>query len=85
MRGKMLWFAEAKDYGFIATEDAERLYVHGTGFAGGLRPKGRCAELPVTFIVTVDDGTRKAEDVAFLEDVAPRRARLRHGGIRARH
>jgi cold shock CspA family protein len=85
MQGKMLWFAEAKDYGFIATEDAERLYVHGTGFAGGVRPKGRCAELPVTFIVTVDDGTRKAEDVAFLEDVAPRRARRRHGGIRARH
>ena len=85
MQGKMLWFAEAKDYGFIATDDAERLYVHGTGFAGGVRPKGRCAELPVTFIVTVDDGTRRAEDVEFLEGVAPRRARLRHGGIRARH
>jgi cold shock CspA family protein len=85
MQGKLLWFAEAKDYGFIATEDAERLYVHGTGFAGGVRPKGRCAELPVTFTVTVDDGTRRAEGVVFSEDIAPRRARLRHGGIRARH
>jgi hypothetical protein len=84
MHGKMLWFAEAKDYGFISTEDAERLYVHGTGFAGGVRPKGRCAALPVTFIVTVDGEDRKAEEVVFDEDLSPRRARLRHGGARAR-
>jgi cold shock CspA family protein len=85
MRGKMLWFAEAKDYGFISTEDAERLYVHGTGFAGGVRPQGRCAALPVTFVVAVDEGTRKAEEVVFVQDVAPRRARRRYGGVRARH
>ena len=78
MHGKMLWFAEAKDYGFISTEDAERLYVHGTGFAGGVRPKGRCAALPVTFVVTIDEGVRKAEEVVFVEDISPRRARLRH-------
>jgi cold shock CspA family protein len=84
MRGTMLWFDERKDYGFISTEDAERLYVHGTGFAEGMRPKGRCAALAVTFVVAVDDGTRQAAEVRFLEDVAPRRARLRHGSIRAR-
>lgn len=85
MRGTMLWFHEGKDYGFISTEDAERLYVHGTGFSGGIRPKGRCAQLAVAFVVTVDEGTRKAEDVHFVQDAAPRRARLRHGSIRARH
>jgi len=84
MRGKMLWFDEVKDYGFISTEDAERLYVHGTGFAQGVRPKGRCATLPVAFVVAADEGIRKAEEVVFLEDLAPRRARLRHGRIRAR-
>jgi cold shock CspA family protein len=84
MRGKMLWFNERKDYGFISTEDAERLYVHGTGFAGGARPQGRCAALDVAFVITVNEGTRKAEDVHFVQDVAPRRARLRHGSIRAR-
>jgi cold shock CspA family protein len=78
MHGKMLWFAEAKDHGFISTEDDERLYVHGTGFAGGVRPKGRCAALRVTFVVTVDEGVRKAEEVVFVEDISPRRARLRH-------
>jgi cold shock CspA family protein len=85
MRGTMLWFHERKDYGFISTEDAERLYVHGTGFSGGARPKGRCADLAVDFVVTVDGGTRQAEEVVFVEDVAPRRARLRHGASRARH
>jgi cold shock CspA family protein len=85
MRGTMLWFHEEKDYGFISTEDAERLYVHGTGFSEGMRPKGRCAQLAVDFVVKIDEGMRKAEQVVFLVDAAPRRARLRHGSIRARH
>jgi cold shock CspA family protein len=80
----MLWFHEGKDYGFISTESDERLYVHGTGFAGGVRPRGRCAERPVAFVVAVEDGTRRAEEVVFVTEVAPRRARLRHGAARAR-
>jgi cold shock CspA family protein len=84
MRGEMLWFDERKDYGFISTEDAERLYVHGTGFTGGARPKGRCAKRAVAFVVTVDEGARRAEDVRFVPDLARRRARRRHGSIRAR-
>jgi hypothetical protein len=84
MRGTMLWFHEGKDYGFISTENGERLHVDGTGFTGGVRPEGRCAELAVAFVVTVDEGIRKAEEVVFVPDVAPRRARLRHGGVRAR-
>lgn len=76
----MIWFNEAKDYGFIATEDGERLYVHGTGFADGVRPKGRCAGLPVTFRVTEENGARRAEDSVLIVEVAPRRARRHHSG-----
>ena len=37
MRGQMLWFNEAKDHGFIMTDEGERLAVAGEGFAGPLR------------------------------------------------
>ena len=37
----MLWFNEVKDYGFIMTEDGERLAVAGNGFAKGEKPEGR--------------------------------------------
>jgi hypothetical protein len=49
MRGKMLWFNEVKDLGFILTEEGERLSVLGDGFAGGKRLRGRCAQLEVSF------------------------------------
>ena len=32
MRGKMLWFNEDKDLGFIMTDEGERLSVLGVGF-----------------------------------------------------
>ena len=83
MQGTMLWFNEMKDFGFISTEDGERLYVHGTGFASGARPKGRCAGSVVTFRIAEADDERKAEDVSFVTEVAPRRARLRHGRYRS--
>ena len=37
MRGQMLWFNEAKDHGFIMTDEGERLAVAGNGFAQGGR------------------------------------------------
>jgi hypothetical protein len=77
----MLWFNEVKDHGFIRTEEGERLSVLGTGFAGGTRPKGRCADAVVAFEVNEADG-RQAVDVVFVPEVAARRARLRHRGIR---
>lgn len=80
MRGTMLWFNEAKDFGYISTEEGERLYIHGTGFAGGVRPKGRCAGLPVAFRVTENGEGRKAEAATLVEGVPPPRARRRHGG-----
>ena len=79
MRGTMLWFNDRKDFGFISTEEGERLYVSGAGFASGEKPEGRCAGLTVSFRVSGDTSARKAEDVAFVTEEAPRRARRRHG------
>jgi hypothetical protein len=84
MRGEMIWFNQKKDLGFIMTEEGERLSVLGVGFAPGERPEGRCAELPVTFEVNDGTGTRQAENVVFVQQATPRRARLRGGGIRSR-
>jgi hypothetical protein len=83
MRGKMLWFNEVKDYGFIMTDEGERLSVLGPGFANGSRPVGRCAEAVVSFEVNATTGTRQAENVIFEPEVAARRARMRSGrGVR---
>jgi cold shock CspA family protein len=82
MRGTMIWFNEVKDLGFIQTEEGERLSVRGTGFAGGKRPQGRCADSVVSFDLTVTDAGREAENVVFVTEAAPRRARLRHRGGR---
>jgi hypothetical protein len=78
----MLWFNEAKDHGFIETDDGERLAVPGDGFASGERPEGRCAHMPVTFEIDKTNGSRQARDVAFVRDVAARRARMRGRGTR---
>jgi cold shock CspA family protein len=80
MSGTMIWFNEEKDHGYISTEAGERLYVAGTGFAGGVRPKGRCAGLAVTFRVTKDGGVRQAAETTLLIDAPSQRARRRHGG-----
>jgi hypothetical protein len=74
----MLWFDEAKDYGFILAEDGERLYVDRDGFVERAAPVGRCARLPVRLTVAERDGRRIAVDVSLVEEEAPRRAR-RHG------
>jgi cold shock CspA family protein len=82
MRGRMLWFNEKKDYGFIRTDEGERLSVLGPAFAGGKRPQGRCAESVVSFEIGGTDGDRQAENVVLVEEEAPRRARMRHRPIR---
>jgi cold shock CspA family protein len=78
MRGKMLWFNEEKDHGYISTEEGERLYIAGTGFARGERLKGRCAGLEVEFTVVGAGSERAASECALVEHVAPHRARRRH-------
>jgi cold shock CspA family protein len=78
MRGEMLWFNTIKQYGFIQTEDGERLYVHESGFSSGEIPEGRCAGKSVAFQRMVDGYGTRAVEVAFVEATVPRRARLRH-------
>ncbi len=76
----MIWFNNEKDSGYIATAEGERLPVDGSAFNGGKRPQGRCGGRAVSFQVTGEGETAKAEDVVFVEDANPRRARRRGRG-----
>jgi hypothetical protein len=81
----MLWFNEAKDHGFIMTDEGERLAVAGTGFAGEKRPVGRCAHMLVSFEIDENGDGRQAQNVVFESEVPSRRARLRGHGRGVRH
>jgi len=76
MRGTLIWFNEEKDHGFISTDDGERLYVHGSGFADA-PPVGPVNGLPVEFRVVEDGDGRRAEGARLVQEVMPRRARRR--------
>jgi cold shock CspA family protein len=78
MEGTMIWFNVEKGYGFIHTEDEERLAVGRTGFLAGNDPQPRCKGLEVSFEREADDEGARAVNVAFLARPEPRRARLRH-------
>jgi hypothetical protein len=96
MRGEMLFFNATKGFGFIRTEEGERLYVDRDGFLPGKPPEGRCAGAKVTFareelegpLLFEDepiegDHSHKAVGVAMLEEAMGGRARLRRaGGVR---
>ena len=79
----MLWFDEAKDYGFIVTDEGERLYVDRDGFVDGAAPVGRCARLPVELSIGERAGERIAIDVSLVSEERPRRARRRSSSIRS--
>jgi hypothetical protein len=83
VKGTMLWFNEAKDYGFIRTDAGERLYVDRDGFVDRAAPVGRCAGLPVRLTVSERDGQRFGTDVSLVPDESPRRARRRSSGVRS--
>jgi hypothetical protein len=83
MRGTMLWFNEAKNHGFILSEDGERLRVHRDDFLPGEVPVGRCATRPVVFTISERDAQRIAVDVSMEEEQAAQRARRRGSGVRA--
>ncbi|HZC29137.1 MAG TPA: hypothetical protein VE269_05300 [Gaiellaceae bacterium] len=83
MKGTMLWFDEAKDYGFILTDEGERLHVEREGFVDGAAPVGRCARLPVELSIGERDGERIAINVSLVSDEPPRRARRRSSSIRS--
>lgn len=84
MRGAMLWFDEARDYGFILTAEGERLYVDRDGFVERAAPVGRCAGLPVQLTVSERDGTRIAVDVSPVAEEMHGRARRRSSTISSR-
>ena len=79
MHGTMLWFNQVKDLGAIEADAGEELCVYGNDFMEGERPTGRCRGAAVTFGVTELNQERKATDVSFVREVAPRRARMRRG------
>jgi cold shock CspA family protein len=82
MQGKMLWFNEQKEHGFILTDEGERLYVHRDGFSPGEVPVGRCAHLVVQFEVVEETGERMATGVSAISKDPSPRAR-RRGASRA--
>jgi hypothetical protein len=84
VRGKMLWFNDRKDLGFIRTDEGERLAVVGPGFVSGHRPTGRCAESVVSFEIDDSGAERRAVRVEFVPDENPRRARRRGSAVRTR-
>lgn len=83
MEGTILWFNLVKDLGLIATEEGDRFPLLGTAFADGERPTERCTGAGVTFRVELRGDERRAEDVRFVTEVAPRRARMRSGRMRS--
>jgi cold shock CspA family protein len=83
MRGTMLWFNEVKDLGVITTEEGDGVRVLGADFTNGERPKRRCAGTEVRFGVIGQGDARRATDVSFVPEIAPRRARLRHARFRS--
>ena len=78
--GTMLWFNEEKGYGFIQSEDDERVYVAAAAFEASKPPEGRCAGRVVTFEIDTAEGDPRAVGVTFPEVGDVRRARRRHSG-----
>jgi hypothetical protein len=81
VKGEMLWFHEVKGYGFILTDEGERLRVDRDGFVDAA-PVGRCAKLPVDLTVGERDGERIATNVSIVSEEPKRRARRRSSGVR---
>ena len=77
MQGTMLWFNLDKGYGFIHTDEGERLYVDSHGFLRDQAPKPRCKGREVTFRRHEQEGEPCAVEVSFVVRDQPLRARLR--------
>jgi cold shock CspA family protein len=78
MQGTMLWFNVDKGYGYIHTEQDERLYVARSGFLPEHTPAPRCKGRAVSFERHVAEGDIRAVNVSFVASgPEPRRARLR--------
>jgi cold shock CspA family protein len=77
MQGTMLWFNLDKGYGFIHTEEGERLYVARSGFLANHDPEPRCKGREVRFHRQVREGDTRAVAVSFVRPEPSQRARLR--------
>ena len=78
MEGTMLWFNSDKRYGFIHTDEGERLRVEQEGLARGQLLGARCRGTRVSFD-RADDPVKEARavNVAVVPVLAARRARWR--------
>jgi hypothetical protein len=83
MRGYMLWFNAQKGFGYVRTEDDERLYIGADGFKPDELPVGRCAGLELIFEREPADveGGFKAVSATVVADSPQRRARARRRGM----
>ena len=70
-------------FGFILTEEGERISVHRSGFLPGEAPVGRCPRRAVRLTATVQNGKRVAVDVSMAPEVAHGWARWRSSNIRS--
>jgi cold shock CspA family protein len=75
VRGKMLWFNEAKNVGLISA-DEERLPVEGRAFQDE-PPRGPCSGLVVEFEIEAGADGPQAARVRVVPETVPRRARRR--------
>jgi cold shock CspA family protein len=78
----MLWFNAGKGFGFISTEDEERVRVAESAFRPGEVPQGRCAGREVFFDVHGEGDERHATNVRFAPAADSRRARRRGSSTR---
>ena len=83
MSHTVLSFDEAKDFGFILTEEGERISVHRSGFLPGEAAIGRCPRRAVRLTASVQNGKRIALDMSTAPEVAHGRARRRSSNIRS--
>ncbi len=74
---------EAKDVGFIVTEEGERISVHRSGVLPGEAPVDPCPRRLVRLTATVQNGKRVALDVSMAPEVAHGRARRGGSNIRS--
>jgi len=79
VRGQLIWFNRDKGFGFIRTEEGERLRVEASGFEPGNVLGERRGGTLLTF--ERDDSAPdepRAVRAALVAEAPPRRARLRH-------
>jgi hypothetical protein len=83
VNSRMLWFDEAKDFGFILTEEGERIYVHRSGFLPGEGSGRSLRPPPGAVTATVPNGKRVAIDVSMVPEEAHGRARQQGANLRS--